>query len=397
MRDAADPDAERAAMAELSEAWSQTMRYHARRLGDWRIDSTFDLARVMRVPGTWNCKPGAEPVPARILEYHPARRYEIADFETRLVDPAERATRLGITTNGAVGALPGVDLMAAWRRATSLETRAENYTPEWLAMLLEAMPGSPLEAVWLGDKTLQGDASPSGVDASLTRLLINTRRVNDEQIAEALMCRRLRTGDKPEKVDPTRRTDYLITTISRIRASAATLTPTQAAQQQHWERGAAGRVVTMEPPPGYDAPRHDVAPDEFTDYVLGELDSPANGAEAASNGAAAETVAPVAPTTPAAEAPSTSPSETPRQSAAATPLTLAPPPLPELEQLLWPTRTADAAECFRILGELLLPDPYRAVGIEIWAMEYRDQGEQQKGRMILRIPAGYEWPASNRP
>src|SRR5512145_1511768 len=57
-RDAADPEAERAVIAQLVEDWSSTLRFHAARLGNWKIDSTFDLARVMRVPGTLNVRPG---------------------------------------------------------------------------------------------------------------------------------------------------------------------------------------------------------------------------------------------------------------------------------------------------------------------------------------------------
>jgi len=40
----------------------------------WKLDNTSDLARVLRVPSTWNRK-GPEPVPVRLLELEPGRRY----------------------------------------------------------------------------------------------------------------------------------------------------------------------------------------------------------------------------------------------------------------------------------------------------------------------------------
>lgn len=54
------------------------------RLSGWHVDSTFDLARVLRLPGTWNRK--AEPVSVRILEADPQRRYNPSDFEPFLMD-----------------------------------------------------------------------------------------------------------------------------------------------------------------------------------------------------------------------------------------------------------------------------------------------------------------------
>ena len=51
---------------------------------EWEIDSTFDLARVLRLPGTFNRKLSPEPV--RVLHDTP-HRYNPYDFEEYLVDP----------------------------------------------------------------------------------------------------------------------------------------------------------------------------------------------------------------------------------------------------------------------------------------------------------------------
>ena len=44
----------------------------------WSLDSTHDLARVMRLPGTWNHK--GDPVQVRILEINPTARYSPSDL-----------------------------------------------------------------------------------------------------------------------------------------------------------------------------------------------------------------------------------------------------------------------------------------------------------------------------
>jgi hypothetical protein len=61
-----------------------TMRAKAVRHG-WTVDSTHDLARVLRLPGTMNHK--REPVvPVELVSFHRERRYSPDDFERYLID-----------------------------------------------------------------------------------------------------------------------------------------------------------------------------------------------------------------------------------------------------------------------------------------------------------------------
>jgi len=53
--------------------------------GNTNADSVFDLARVMRVPGSWNVKNGA-PKLVSILSHHPERVYRIDQFPTGVVN-----------------------------------------------------------------------------------------------------------------------------------------------------------------------------------------------------------------------------------------------------------------------------------------------------------------------
>lgn len=73
---------ERIRVAQLVEAWNTTIRIRAAERG-WTIDSTFDLARVMRVPGTLNRK--KTPVQVQLLELN-ERRFSLSDFEEYLLD-----------------------------------------------------------------------------------------------------------------------------------------------------------------------------------------------------------------------------------------------------------------------------------------------------------------------
>ena len=59
----------------LSRAWQALLRS---KLSPARLDSTFDLVRVLRVPGCLNHKYG---VCTSLLAFHPERRYRLSDFE----------------------------------------------------------------------------------------------------------------------------------------------------------------------------------------------------------------------------------------------------------------------------------------------------------------------------
>lgn len=413
VEDGPDPDVERAAMAELARAWSATLRFHADRLGQWKIDSTFDLARVLRMPGTLNAKPGAEPKPVVLEHVDPDARYDPSDFEAALADPEVVQAYSSDLAGLSVKELPGVDLNRVWARVNSESYRANQFEPPWLTDMLEILAGSTLEDVWRGDRTASGDPSPSGVDAALVRCLINTNHVTTEHLVEAVMCRRLRSGEKVEKIDPHRRTDYLVRTIARIQAAAekdqgpARAIAAAAARQE--QEAAARRQVTRnainhtvnqaeevdEPPPpwGDDEPPHrtdnsaqpsqKAAPDKtpepdepvddgtFEDTALAELDNP----EHAPPPRLTAVKPPIDPPKPPAAKPTSSGDD----------------------PMAWPPRNAGLSEAMRLLGELLIPESHRKDGVEVWSVEYRDFGEKQTGRMVLRIPPEYVWPVEAPP
>lgn len=73
---------DRKAAQELLSGFHNFMRNLFRESG-YAIDNTSDMARVLRIPGTINYK--AEPVPVKILEFYPDRRYSLKSIKQALV------------------------------------------------------------------------------------------------------------------------------------------------------------------------------------------------------------------------------------------------------------------------------------------------------------------------
>lgn len=78
-----DSEDERLAAAAAAQRWNATLQYRAAEKS-WVIDSTFDLARVMRVPGTLNRK-GSPVMPVRLIHVG-GPRYLPDDLERFCVD-----------------------------------------------------------------------------------------------------------------------------------------------------------------------------------------------------------------------------------------------------------------------------------------------------------------------
>ena len=81
-----DDDVERKRAENLSSGWQSWFKSEAGRRG-WHVDSTGDLTRVMRIPGSFNCK--VEPhLEVRIIEQSDLR-YEPSDFDDWIAAPLE--------------------------------------------------------------------------------------------------------------------------------------------------------------------------------------------------------------------------------------------------------------------------------------------------------------------
>ena len=190
-------DTEQARMeaASLAQRWNTTLRVRAAE-HDWTVDSTFDLARVMRVPGTFNHK--SEPVmPVSLLHVKPVR-YVADDFERYIVDDSVIA-QLGLS--------PSRQYVVAGL------TLAENANPPFDKF--EALSAAePLFAQsWNRKRKDLHDQSGSSYDMSLASLAARTGW-SDQEIADLIIASRRKHGDDLSKA---LRIDYISRTISRAR------------------------------------------------------------------------------------------------------------------------------------------------------------------------------------
>lgn len=389
VRDAADPEAERTRMAELERDWVGAARYHGERLGRWKVDSVHDLARLLRPAGTTNRKIEGTPRAVRIIEHDPERTYNPSDFEEVLPDPSVLAAYVNpMAPSGAKlseaeqKVLSEVNLAAVWARVNTPAYVQSRYTPEWLAEYLElaAESGDEFNLVktWNGQRPEFKD-DQNRYDAALMRLLANLE-VDTEGLIEALMCRRLRQGDKTEKVNPRRRLDYIIRTVARFRAEAVRSAAVKAGHDDRIARMAATSLPVPDPRPAPELPEgaadgKDQDADEaaFTEFT-GELIEH----EPASD----EDYQRVADQQVRAEA------NDGQQ---------VPPMAEEVRRAAeLPERSEIEAAQLDVLTDLLIPEVYRSRGVQVWTIEYRDYGDAQRGRLMIRLPLDFDWPV-NRP
>jgi len=180
----------------LTYGWAQ----HVDRLGKERryhLDSVWDLARVMRVPGSMNVKDVSTPVPVRVGWFDDDQRYNPADFDPYLLDAptaaAVRAVELG----------------------TALPT-------EKLELLIEADPD--FAATWDHTRRLPRDNSCSGYDLALASKAVQAGW-SDEEIAALIAENQRRYGSRPGKGQ---RVSYIAPTIAKARKGGTATVTTDA-------------------------------------------------------------------------------------------------------------------------------------------------------------------------
>ena len=92
--------------------WQAVLRAEAHRLGQWELDSTHNLDRLMRIPGTFNMK--AKPIGVKIIEFS-GRRYTVEELEAALPaeTPAAEEIRFNEQAEAEVEMCHGVEAASA--------------------------------------------------------------------------------------------------------------------------------------------------------------------------------------------------------------------------------------------------------------------------------------------
>lgn len=194
-----DTPAERARCAALVAAWQSLLRREAKDLGGWDVDSTHDLARVLRLPGTTHGRTGEL---ARVHDATPWNRYNPGEAAEHLVlrgiDPEARPR--------GSAASRGVSVPRATAGALRLDPEAT--APGVVVEELRALDAG-FDRAW-------GRRGPDGWSQSEYDLSIATRLLavgcDDQEVVDALIQHR-REGGGPPKL----REDYYAATLEVAR------------------------------------------------------------------------------------------------------------------------------------------------------------------------------------
>lgn len=186
-----------AAAAELSERWQGWLSEVMKKKG-WALDSTFDLARVLRVPGTMNYKDKEHPLPVTLLD-NAGTRYEWAKLSKKIPGSIHAESRTTATKPGGIGALRlDENRVLDADMFNVLRTRFKaKFTDSFERT--KPLPG--------------GDQSASAYDASLAMYGVIAGN-DDQQIADLIIVSRRGAGQ-----DLKLRQDYYSNTISSARAA----------------------------------------------------------------------------------------------------------------------------------------------------------------------------------
>lgn len=186
--------------ARLVHAFQMGLRVRARRWG-WGIDPTHDLARLMRMPGTFNCKGrdhGFDPVPTSIYENDGPRHSLLA--VTATVQEHMGAVHEAIRRTSG----DGIDI----------ELRGQNAQPP-LFKLEELMQIDTEFAVVWNHKPVPKTRgwSMNEFEMSIANYVARAG-FSDQEMADTLVYHRLRHGDPKNKAN---RLDYITATIGKAR------------------------------------------------------------------------------------------------------------------------------------------------------------------------------------
>lgn len=193
-----EDDADRARAQSLSQRWNNTIRFLAQKRG-WDVDATFDLSRVLRVPGTVNRK--TNPVPVRVIFHEDERRVTEAEIEQYILDEAmpskvnssKASTEIVVADDLTLDpkAQPDMDLFEQLRESND-----------------------KFNLSWLKKRTDMNDQSGSSYDLSLASIALEAGW-SDQEVVNLLIAWRRKHHEK-EKL----RIDYYQKTLTRAKQTA---------------------------------------------------------------------------------------------------------------------------------------------------------------------------------
>lgn len=238
--------AERELAAKVAAGWNMLLKKHAG-ADDWTVDSVFDLARVMRIPGCRNCK-GNTPVDVITLEHDDGRRYDIdALAEWIPVDQLELPSSVSSTSSVNESLAAG---------SLSFMIRADAQPPfDKFEASCKNIDG--FLDTWERKRKDMSDQSASGYDLSLSNMA-TLGGWTDQEIVDLLIAFRRKHGLKTKL-----RVDYFLMTLQKARR----LLDASAAEERIDELAAVCQAAAEQGEPIADGPKAE----EFRNEALGSL------------------------------------------------------------------------------------------------------------------------------
>jgi hypothetical protein len=215
-----ETDEERRDAASLVSRWQTLLRSNAAARG-WAFDRLSDLARVLRIPGTQNCKDPQNPKPVEIYS-HVDRRYNPSDLAEFLED------------QGVPDAEEQERLSHAWKEKfvdKPLSTDPSATVPEDL-LNRHMAADQRFKSTWLRQRRDLKDQTQSGYDLALANFGFEAG-LSEQQVVELIIHHRRIHGQRPRTG-----LDYFQRTISKAFKRNENSAPTKSFEAPVEEPGA---------------------------------------------------------------------------------------------------------------------------------------------------------------
>ena len=184
-----EDEEERKEAQELLKLWNKTAYILADKRG-WTIDMTFNLDRLMRLPGSYNNK--GDPLPVKIIEINENKRYSPRDFEEVVIDPKE----VDINFVSEVEDL----------KTAEFDLRLDSEANPSTDKLRELLNDDFAKDTWHHNRNDLNDNSASGYDLALANIAAR-KNWNPQEICDLLIaCRRKNNCDLKLRKDYYQRT-----------------------------------------------------------------------------------------------------------------------------------------------------------------------------------------------
>ena len=194
-----ETEGDRIEAANLARAWNQTLKVRAA-MHNWKVDSTYDLSRVMRAPGSMNRKVDGAEVEATLISIKDACRYSTSDFEDFLMDESV-LVEAGVTPTREY-VVGNLKLHPNAQVPVDLFEQLQDFEPKFVQS-------------WNRKRRDFMDQTGSTYDLSLASIAA-LAGWDDQQIADLIIASRRKHKDD---LDKALRKDYIPRTIARARST----------------------------------------------------------------------------------------------------------------------------------------------------------------------------------